>query len=80
MLEKNHEFIRYVIPKGTSMDNLIQSQVDVMINNINNYNRESLNWNSPYMLAELILGKEILKKLNLSYIPFEEVKLTKKII
>ena len=80
MLEKNHEFIRYVIPKGTSMDNLIQSQVDVMINNINNYNRESLNWNSPYMLAELILGKEILKKLNLSYIPFEEVKLIPNIL
>ena len=62
------------------MDNLIQSQVDVMINNINNYNRESLNWNSPYMLAELILGKEILKKLNLSYIPFEEVKLIPNIL
>ncbi len=59
------------------MDNLIQSQVDVMINDINNYNREGLNWNCPYMLAELILGKEILKKLNLSYIPFEEVKFTK---
>lgn len=74
-LEKNHEFIRYVIPKGTSMDELSQEQIDVMLNNINNYNRESLNWTSPYLLSELVLGKEILKKLNFSYIPFEEVKL-----
>lgn len=79
-IEKNHEFIRYVIPKGTSLDNLSQHQIDVMMNNINNYNRESLNWNTPYALAELILGKETLKKLNFSYIPFEEVKLTKKIL
>lgn len=79
-IEKNHEFIRYIIPKGTSLDNLSQHQIDVMMNNINNYNRESLNWNTPYALAELILGKETLKKLNFSYIPFEEVKLTKKIL
>lgn len=76
-IEKNHEFIRYVIPKGTSMDNLTQKQIDLMMNHINNYNRESLNWNSPYSLSELLLGKETLKKLNLSYIPFEKVKLTK---
>lgn len=76
-IEKNHEFIRYFIPKGTSMDNLTQKQIDEMMNNINNYNRESLNWNSPYSLAKILLGEEVLKKLNFSYIPFEEVKLTK---
>lgn len=79
-IEKNHEFIRYVIPKGTSLDELKQEQLDCMMNHINNYNRESLNWNSPYSLAELLLGKEILKKLNFSLIPFEEVKLTKEIL
>lgn len=79
-LEKNHEFIRYVIPKGKSMDNLNQKQIDLMMNHINNYTRASLNWNSPYSLAEILLGKEILKKLNFSYIPFEEVKLTPKIL
>lgn len=79
-IEKNHEFIRYVIPKGTSMDKLSQHQIDIMMNNINNYNRESLNWNTPYALPEIILGKETLKKLNFSYIPFEEVKLTTKIL
>lgn len=76
-IEKNHEFIRYMIPKGTSMDNFTQDQIDDMMNNINNYNRESLNWHSPYSLAEILLGKELLKKLNFSYIPFEQVKLTK---
>lgn len=79
-LEKNHEFIRYVIPKGKSMNSLNQKQIDLMMNHINNYIRASLNWNSPYSLAEILLGKEILKKLNFSYIPFEEVKLTPKIL
>ena len=79
-LEKNHEFIRYVIPKGKSMDNLNQEQINLMMNHINNYTRASLNWNSPYSLAEILLGKDILKKLNFSYIPFEEVKLTPKIL
>lgn len=29
-IEKNHEFIRYVIPKGISMDNLTQQDIDLM--------------------------------------------------
>lgn len=29
-IEKNHEFIRYVIPKGVSMDNLNQQDIDLM--------------------------------------------------
>lgn len=79
-LEKNHEFIRYVIPKGKNMDSLNQNQINLMMNHINNYTRASLNWNSPYSLAEILLGKNVLKKLNFSYIPFEEVKLTPKIL
>ena len=35
MIEKNHEFIRYVIPKGTTMDNFSQSDITKMIKHIN---------------------------------------------
>ena len=32
MLEKNHEFIRYVLPKGTSLDHLTQADVRLRVN------------------------------------------------
>ena len=80
MLEKNHEFIRYVIPKGTSMNAYTQSDITRMINHINSLARQSLNWTSPYDLANLLLDKEVLKKLNLVKVPAQEIKLTPKLI
>src|SRR5699024_3627561 len=38
MIEKNHEFIRYVLPKGTSFDNLLQTDIDLMINHTSIFN------------------------------------------
>lgn len=80
MLEKNHEFIRYVIPKSTSMDNLSQFDINKMINHINSLARESLNWTTPYDLAKLLLGKNVLKKLNLIKVTANEIQLTKKLL
>ena len=62
-IEKNHEFIRYVIPKGTSMDNLTQKDIDLLINHINSLTRPSLNNATPYDLAQILLDKEVLKKI-----------------
>lgn len=53
-IEKNHEFIRYIIPKGTSMDNLTQNDIDLMINHINSLTRPSLNNATPYDLAQIL--------------------------
>ena len=47
MLEKNHEFIRYILPKGASFDELCQSDVAHMMNHINSLNRDSLGGKSP---------------------------------
>ena len=80
MLEKNHEFIRYVIPKGTSMDNFTQEDINLMLNHINSLGRESLNWQSPYKLAEIFLGKKVLKKLNLAKVPANKVQLNTKLL
>ena len=60
MIEKNHEFIRYVIPKGTSFLNLSQSDITLMMNHINNYPRASINNCTPFALAELLLDKKLL--------------------
>lgn len=80
MIEKNHEFIRYVLPKGTSFDNLLQTDINLMINHINSLGRESLNWSSPYDVAKLLMGKETLKKLNLVKIPTDEIQLNKHLL
>lgn len=72
-IEKNHEFIRYIIPQGRSFDALKQSDVDRMINHINSYPRLSLNNNTPYRVAELLIGKEFLEKLGYYEIPVYEV-------
>lgn len=80
MIEKNHEFIRYVLPKGTSFNNLLQTDIDLMINHINSLTRASLNWFAPIDLAKLTLDKEVLKKLNLKKVAANEIQLTPKLL
>ena len=41
--ERNHEFIRKVIPKWKTFDNLNQSSVDNFMNHINSYKRKKIN-------------------------------------
>ena len=48
MIEKNHEFIRYVLPKGSSFKKLTQSDCNKLMNNINSLCRDSLNGKSPF--------------------------------
>lgn len=80
MIEKNHEFIRYILPKGTSFNNLLQTDIDLMINHINSLTRASLNWFAPIDLAKLTLDKEVLKKLNLKKVAANEIQLTPKLL
>jgi len=74
-LEKNHEFIRYVIPKGLSFDNLTQWDATKLANHINSTARASLNGRNPFELAALLLGQEAIKAFNLREIPSDEVNL-----
>ena len=80
MIEKNHEFIRYVLPKGTSFDTLLQTDIDLMINHINSFARASLNWFAPIDVAKFTLDKEVIKKLNLKKISPNEIQLTKNLL
>lgn len=67
-VEKNHEYIRYVIPKGTSMDDYTQDDIDLMMSHINSTAREVLNFAIPVDMATIYLGKNTLKKLKLKKI------------
>ena len=58
-LEKNHEYIRYVIPKGRSMYKYTQDDINLMASHINSTARDSLNGATPFDLANLLLDKKI---------------------
>ena len=73
--ERNHEFMRKVIPKGTSMSFMNQEKTSLMMNNINNYSRKSLGDNTPYAIFKFIYGIELLKKLGVKYIAPNDVLL-----
>lgn len=74
-IEKNHEYIRYVLPKGKSFKNLEQFAVTRIMNHINSTARASLNGTTPYKLAQLLLDRSLLEKLSLVEIPADEVHL-----
>ena len=80
MIEKNHEFIRYVLPKGTSFENLTQNDRDILMNHINNLCRKSLNDKSPYEAMLFLCNKETLKMLNNFYIKPDEIVLNKNLL
>lgn len=73
MLEKNHEFIRYILPKGSSFKNITQEDCNLFMNNINSLCRDSLNGKSPYESMLFICDEYILKLLNCYYIQPDEV-------
>lgn len=74
-LEKNHEFIRYIIPKGRAFESLTCSNVILMMNHINSIARASLNGHTPFELASLLLPGSLLRFLGAKRIPHDDVLL-----
>lgn len=75
-LEKNHEYIRYVLPKGTSFAGMTQEKCDLLANHINSVPRVSLNNHCPIDAARLFLGEKNMDKLNISKVPTDEINLS----
>ena len=75
-IEKNHEFIRYILPKGSSFKNITQEGCNLIMNNINSLCRDSLNGKSPYEAMLFLYDKYILKSLSCYYIEPDNVDLS----
>lgn len=73
--ERNHELIRYCIPKGTSLDFLTQEMVNHMMDNINSLSRKSLGDKCPYDAFAFLYGKPVLDALGCHRIPANDVTL-----
>lgn len=77
--ERNHEFIRYVIPKGHSLDGFTQADISLMMDHINSYSRKSLGDKSPYDMFAFLYGHELLELLGCRRISPNDVTLNKSI-
>lgn len=84
--ERNHEFIRLVLPKGsyyflpTSFDGLTQDDVDTMMSHINSYVRDSLKDKTPYDLFTAKWGVEVADLFRVRKIPANEIVLKPKLL
>lgn len=79
-IEKNHEYIRYVLPKGTSFDELTQEQTNILMNNINSTSRDSLNGKTPFEAVQLLLNEDVIDKFGAEKIAPNQVSLSPKIL
>lgn len=79
-VERNHEFIRLILPKGTSFDSLTQEDITLMMSHINSYSRPGLNDKSPYEAFAFLYGQSVLNSLlylcSLSIIEPDSIVLT----
>lgn len=79
-IEKNHEFIRYVLPKGNSFASLSQENCYKLASNINSVPRLSLNNISPYEACLNFIGIENLNLFNIKKIDYDDVDLSIKML
>ena len=76
-IEKDHEFIRYAIPKKKSLNPYNQDDITLLMNHINSIKRPGLENKSPYELVEEGDNDfhELMKLLKMHFIPPDEVHL-----
>ena len=77
--ERNHEFIRCFLPKGTDITPYSQEDISLMMDHINSYCREGIGNKSPYDMFAFLYGEKILDLLGCHRIPPQEVTLNKSI-
>lgn len=73
-IEKSHEYIRYVLPKGSSFDGLSQDDVDLLMNHINSTCRDVLGDSCPFDLASCRLP-DLVDRLQLFRVPADQIRL-----
>lgn len=79
-VEKNHEYIRYVLPRGKSLNPYTQGDMTLLMNHVNSTKRTSLNGMAPYELVQDEDMKLLMKSLGLMMIPADEVNLNPRLL
>ena len=79
-IEKNHEYIRYILPKGTSFASLTQEDCYLIASHINSTPRLSLNNHSPYETSLLFLGNDNINKFKIKKIDYDDIDLSYRLL
>lgn len=75
-IEKNHEYIRYILPKGSSFASLTQEDCFLIASHINSTPRLSLNNHSPFDVAFHFLGEYNINKFQIKKINNDDIDLS----
>lgn len=79
-VEKNHEYIRYVLPKGKSLNPYTQEDITLLMNHVNSTKRAKLGGKAPYEVAVSSGFEELKQRLGLKLIPADEIELSPKLL
>jgi transposase, IS30 family len=75
-VESIHRILRYVFPKGKSLDALVQIKLDTAISHINSYRIRSNQFKTAFELTSIMFGVDILNKLKIEAIDPDSIHLT----
>ncbi len=79
-IEKNHEYIRYILPKKSSFNNLTQEDCNLIASHINSTNRIILNNKTPYEAIQTLLNEETISKFGIKQINPDDVNLSSSLL
>lgn len=74
-IERDHELLRAILPKGTSFDTLTQDDINLTLSHVNSYSRPSRSDKSPYELFAFSYGTELLDNLGIRRIAPNDIVL-----
>lgn len=79
-VENNHQLIRRIIPKGSSMDHLTQEDICLVMSHVNSYTRKKLNDQSPFDSFSSRYGFKLINALGIKKINPNDIILKPRLI
>lgn len=79
-LERNHEIVREILPKGVSFDSLTQAQAYLALSHVNAYVRGSQGDRTPYEVFEFLYGSGTAAKLHIEHVDPRDVVLKPRLV
>ena len=79
-LERSHELVREILPKGVSFDGLTQAQASLALSHVNAYVRLSQSDRTPYDVFEFLYGEGAAAKLHIMKVDPREVVLKPRLV
>lgn len=79
-LERNHELVREILPKGVSFDSLTQAQASLALSHVNAYVRHAQGDRTPFEVFEFLYGEGTAAKLHIERVDPMDVVLKPRLV